>query len=103
MELNDELKKVSEKIADKKDNIKTEEATKTAFILPFLKALGYDIFDPTEVVPEFTADVGTKKGEKVDYAVMMDDEPIILMECKSCGYDLDKTHEPRGCKGFNRP
>jgi hypothetical protein len=92
MELNDELKKVSEKIADKKDSIKTEEATKTAFILPFLKALGYDIFDPTEVVPEFTADVGTKKGEKVDYAVMMDDEPIILMECKSCGYDLDKTH-----------
>ncbi|MBP2046904.1 type I restriction endonuclease [Methanobacterium aggregans] len=92
MELNDELKKVSEKIENKKDNIKTEEATKTAFILPFLKALGYDIFDPAEVVPEFTADVGTKKGEKVDYAVMMDEEPIILMECKSCGYDLDKTH-----------
>jgi predicted type IV restriction endonuclease len=92
MELNDEFKKVSEKIATQMENIETEEATKTAFVLPFLNALGYDIFDPTEVVPEFTADVGTKKGEKVDYAIMKDGEPIILMECKTCGHDLDKAH-----------
>lgn len=92
MELNEELKKVSEKIADQIGDIETEEATKTAFVLPFLKALGYDVFNPTEVVPEFTADVGTKKGEKVDYAIMNDGEPVILIECKTCGHDLDKAH-----------
>lgn len=49
-----------------------EEATKNALVLPFISILGYDIFDPTEVIPEFTADVGIKKGEKVDYAIQKD-------------------------------
>jgi len=38
--------------------------------MPFIDALGYDIFNPKEMVPEFTADVGTKKGEKIDYAII---------------------------------
>ena len=46
-----------------------EEATKTSLVLPFIQMLGYDIFDPTEVVPEFTADIGIKRGEKVDSLV----------------------------------
>lgn len=50
--------------------------------MPFIQALGYDVFNPTEVIPEFTADVGTKKGEKVDYAIMQDDKIIMLIECK---------------------
>jgi hypothetical protein len=49
--------------------------------MPFIQALGYVVFNPAEVVPEFTADVGTKKGEKVDYAVMRGGKPIILFEC----------------------
>lgn len=74
------------------DHLQTEEATKNALVMPFIAALGYDVFNPKEVVPEFTADVGTKKGEKVDYAIMRDGETIILIECKKAnGGDL--SHE----------
>ena len=66
----------------------TEEATKTSLILPFIQMLGYDIFDPIEVVPEFTADIGIKRGEKVDYAIMQRGKPAILIECKRYGSNL---------------
>ncbi len=69
----------------------TEEATKNAFIMPFISLLGYDVFNPHEVIPEFTADVGTKKGEKVDYAVLKDGEPIILVEAKRLNVKLQKA------------
>ncbi len=61
-------------------------------MLPFLNALGFDVFNPLEVVPEFTADVGIKKGEKVDYALMIGGKPALLIEAKHCGTDLDKAH-----------
>lgn len=70
----------------------TEEAAKTALVMPFLSALGYDVFDPREVVPEFVADVGVKKGEKVDYAIHHNGTLAILVECKPNGVDLDQTH-----------
>ena len=60
--------------------------------MPFIQALGYNVFDPTEVVPEFTADIGTKKGEKVDYAIMQEGKPIILIEAKSATSDLGQEH-----------
>lgn len=69
--------------------MKTEEATKTAFVLPFISFLGYDVFSPSEVVPEFVADIGTKKGEKVDYAIIKNNEPIVLIECKHWSETLD--------------
>lgn len=68
----------------------TEEATKIALIIPFIHLLGYDPHNPLEVVPEFTADAGTKKGEKVDYAILKDGSPAILIECKAAGVELDK-------------
>lgn len=68
--------------------IKTEEGTKTSMVMPFITALGYDVADPTEVTPELIADVGVKKGEKVDYAILKDGQPIILFECKICGTNL---------------
>ncbi|MBN2381331.1 type I restriction enzyme HsdR N-terminal domain-containing protein [bacterium] len=89
MDFLDQLLELSAKVAKQRENIQTEEATKTAFVMPFINALGYNVFDPTEVVPEFTADVGTKKGEKVDYALMKDGSPIILFECKWCCSNLD--------------
>lgn len=92
MDLIDKLKNISESIPKQVDHIETEEATKNAFVMPFLNALGYNVFDPTEVVPEFTADMGTKKGEKVDYAIMRDGKPSILIECKPCNYNLDDAH-----------
>jgi hypothetical protein len=70
----------------------TEEAVKTAVVLPFLRALGYDVFDPSEVIPEFTADAVGKKGEKVDYAIKINGEIRILIECKPITTKLDKIH-----------
>lgn len=73
------------------EHLQTEEATKNALVMPFIGALGYDVFNPREVVPEFVADVGTKKGEKVDYTIMRDGEVILLIECKKAGVDLGKA------------
>jgi predicted type IV restriction endonuclease len=72
MDLKDQLKQISERIVKLKDQIQTEEATKNAFIMPFLQSLGYDVFNPLEVVPEYVADIGIKKGEKIDYAIFKD-------------------------------
>ena len=70
--------------------VKTEEATKMSLIVPMLQTWGYDPFNPLEVTPEFTADVGTKQKEKVDYAILKDGEPMILIECKPAGMPLDR-------------
>jgi len=88
MDLIDSLKQLSDRIEKLRGNLQTEEATKNAFIMPFLQALGYDVFNPLEIVPEYTTDIGTKKGEKIDYAIMKDGDPIILIECKHCDAEL---------------
>ena len=92
MDFIDQLKTLSARMAKQIENITTEEATKNAFVMPFIQALGYDVFDPTEVVPEFTADVGSKKGEKVDYAILTNGKPTLLFECKCCASDLNECH-----------
>lgn len=92
MDFIDRIRNLASRIPAQLDHCQTEEATKNALIMPFINALGYDVFDPTEVVPEFTADIGTKKGEKVDYAITKDGKPIILFECKWSGADLNKEH-----------
>ena len=91
MDFIDELTHLSNRIKRDKDLIQTEEATKTAFVLPFIGILEYEIFNPAEVEPEFTADVADLKGEKVDYAIYKGDQQVImLIECKKCGEDLSK-------------
>ena len=70
MDLRNKLEQVAKNISEHKDSIHTEEATKIAFIIPFIHALGYATSSPKEVIPENVADVGTKRGEKVDYAIM---------------------------------
>ena len=90
MNIKERLKDLADRYAQYKDTILTEEATKHALVLPFIKILGYDIHNPCEVVPEFIADVGIKKGEKVDYAIMDGNTtPILLIEVKCCGESLD--------------
>lgn len=89
MDFKDQIKILSERVVKLKENIATEEATKTALIMPFIQSLGYDIFDPTEVIPECVCDIGTKKGEKIDYTICKDGEPIILIECKHWEQDLN--------------
>jgi len=89
MELFENLKGLSERIVQQKSVVLTEEATKHSFVMPFLSALGYDVFDPTVVVPEFVADIGIKKGEKVDYAILQNGDPVILVEVKNHTENLD--------------
>jgi hypothetical protein len=88
MDLKDQIKVIADRTKHK-DQIQTEEATKNAFVMPFLQSLGYDVFNPLEVVPEFIADVGIKKGEKIDYAIFKDGTPTILIECKHWAQNLD--------------
>ena len=90
MDFIDQIKQFSKRVETLKDNLGTEEATKTSIIMPFFSLLGYDVFNPQEFTPEFTADVGIKKGEKVDYAILNNGEPIILIECKWIGEPLGK-------------
>ena len=73
---------LTQRIPTLKERLTTEEATKQSLVLPFLQCLGYNVFDPHEVEPEYTADIGSKQGEKVDYAILSDGEPVILIECK---------------------
>ncbi len=89
MELEESLKNLSERTTSLRDTVNTEEATKHSFVMPFLSALGYDIFNPTVVVPEFTADISRKKNEKVDYAILHDGKPLILIEVKTHTENLD--------------
>lgn len=89
MDYIDKLKDFSARVAQLSKVIQSEEATKNALILPFFQMLGYDVFNPMEFVPEYTADVGIKKGEKVDYAVVIDGVPMILIEAKWCGESLE--------------
>lgn len=100
MDFADTLKSLSDRLAKLKDNIQTEEATKNALIMPFIQALGYDVFNPLEVVPEFISDVGIKKGEKIDYAIMKDGQPAVLIECKHWNENLD-VHDGQLIRYFN--
>jgi hypothetical protein len=92
MDFIDQLRLLSSRITNTKDMIQTEEATKNAMVMPFIQILGYNPFDPTEVTPELNADIGIKKGEKVDYAILRDGKPIMLFECKRSGGDLNISH-----------
>ncbi len=88
MGFSESLASLVQRIPSVIDHLLTEEATKNGLVMPFIAALGYDVFNPTEVVPEFVADVGIKKGEKVDYAIKQDGEVIILIECKTVKTNL---------------
>jgi len=93
MDFVEKVDSVADRAEDQLDNIRNEQSTKQALVIPFIKALGYDVYDLNEVVPEFTADFAEQKGEKVDYAILHDDEPAVLIECKPAGSDLEIEHE----------
>lgn len=90
MNFEEKIKNFVLRVESLKDKILTEEATKTSIIMPFFQILGYDIFNPNEFIPEFVADVGIKKGEKIDYAIKLDDKISILIEAKSINEGLQK-------------
>lgn len=92
MDLEARLSELSKRVHEHREILLTEEAAKTALVMPFLQALGYDVFNPSEVVPEYTCDVGTKKGEKVDYAICLAGSIKMLVECKPVTADLSVNH-----------
>jgi len=92
MEFKEQIKQLGEKVSKLRDQIKTEEATKSAFIMPFIQILGYDLFNPLEVVPEFITDYGAKNVEKVDYAILREAQPILIIECKHHVETLDRHY-----------
>lgn len=79
MDFIDQIKTIAQRIEKVKEKISNEEATKNSFIMPLIEALGYDTYDPDELFPEFTADIPVLKNDKVDYAILADSEPIILI------------------------
>lgn len=89
MDFKDSIFQLAERVSTLKESIQTEEATKNAFIMPFIQLLGYDVFNPLEVVPEMDCDITKKKGEKIDYAIVKDGVPIMLIECKHWKQDLN--------------
>lgn len=92
MDLAARLKELQQRTLEHREVLLTEEAAKTALVMPFIQALGYDVFNPGEVIPEFCADVGTKRGEKVDYAICKDGKVNILIECKPASVELSINH-----------
>ena len=89
MTFENELKEFTKTIPKKLEHIDSEETSKIALITPFLRLMGYDTSNPAEVKAEYTADVGTKQGEKVDFAILEDGEPIVFIECKSATNELN--------------
>ena len=85
MDFSEKIAELSKKVKNLGDGLKSEEATKNALVMPFIAALGYDVFNPSEVVPEFSAPIGEYKDARVDYAILSGGKPIILMECKTLG------------------
>lgn len=90
MDFSAQLKAFSKRIETLLPNVLTEEATKNALVMPIFQFLGYDVFNPEEFVPEFTADVGIKKGERIDYAIKIDGHPVLLVEVKPASAKLEK-------------
>ncbi|SDC00065.1 type I restriction endonuclease [Williamwhitmania taraxaci] len=92
MEFKEQIKQLGEKVSKLRSQVLTEEATKSAFVMPFIQILGYDLFNPLEVVPEFVTDYGAKNIEKIDYAILNDNVPVLVIECKNHGENLDKHY-----------
>ena len=87
-----EIDSISKSIKQKRSQAINEESTKLAFVLPFVKALGYNYSDPADVIPEYSADIRNKNMAKVDYAIMSNGKPIFFIECKHCGVENLMNH-----------
>jgi hypothetical protein len=102
--LNDSLQRLAEQLRKRLPHVRGEESTKQALIVPFLSTLGYDVYDPSEVQPEYVADFAKKRSggpsEKVDYAIQLGGAPVIFIECKAADVDL-AHHSGQLARYFN--
>jgi hypothetical protein len=102
MDLIDQLQALAKRAKDIADSLQNEEATKMALIAPFVQALGYDIFNPSEVMPEYSADFPEiKSGERVDYAILENGKPKILVEAKPYRTNLKDTEKGQLARYFH--
>lgn len=100
MGFKDDLQRLSAQIAERMGHVVNEEMAKQVLILPFLKVLGFDVYNPLEIRPEYTADFGKKKGEKVDYAIFKDGTPVMFLEAKALSEELG-NHDAQLARYFN--
>ena len=99
----EDITKLSKQVRKRIENVGSEEATKMALIVPFLSALGYDVHDPSEVIPEYIADFAIKKAgqfEKVDYALAINGSIVMLVEAKAYG-EKAEAHDGQLSRYFN--
>ncbi|MDE0609515.1 MAG: type I restriction enzyme HsdR N-terminal domain-containing protein [Anaerolineaceae bacterium] len=102
MSVESAIRAIAASIEEKRPFIRGEESTKDALIRPMIRALGYDTSNPAEVTAEFVADVGVKQHEAVDYAILKNGEPIILVECKRASASLNnKKHLSQLIRYYN--
>jgi predicted type IV restriction endonuclease len=91
-EFAEQIRALAARLENNKEHALTEEATKHSMVLPFLQVLGYDVFNPIEVISEYPADFhGLKKDARIDYVLAINKEPKILIEVKSANSLLPET------------
>lgn len=100
MGFKEDFQRLSAQANERRRYITNEETAKQALIIPFLQVLGFDVFNPLEVKPEYVADFGKKKGEKVDYAIFKENTPIMFIEAKSPTEKLE-NHDAQLARYFN--
>lgn len=92
MDFEEKIFELAKRVRQHRDRLENEEMTKNTLVMPFIQALGYDVFNPAEVVPEFSAPIGEYKDARVDYAILADGKPILIIECKTLGTALESKH-----------
>lgn len=92
MDFEEKIFELAKRVRLHRDRLENEEMTKNTLVMPFIQALGYDVFNPAEVVPEFSAPIGEYKDARVDYAIFTEGKPILLIECKTLGTELEFKH-----------
>lgn len=94
MTFSEKLSEYKDWVISVRDSVTSEEATKTSLVMPFFqRVLGYDVFSPTEFIPEYKAGFGDKPADRVDYTITIKDKPEIIIECKHSGVILNNQHE----------
>ena len=88
MNFKEQIKKLADRILKYKKDKNNEAETQHVCIMRMLDILEYGKENPFEIALNYVTDV--KKSEKVDVAIMRDEKPFILIECKLLEKKLNK-------------
>lgn len=100
MDFNALIRALGQHVQQLRTQVSSPEAARNAFIMPFIKELGYDIFNPMEVVPGLVTDAGSKKGRTSGYTIIKDGVTLMLIECKPPATPLPATSAPQLLRRF---